>query len=147
MSVLARYLKENLWNHLFDTREAVLTRPTSYKLHFHTADPGDTGAANEVDTGEWTNYAAIVVNNDGVTSPYMETPWLVGEDWMTDNSGELDFGQAVMDAPDTTVTITHASLKDQAGNCWLKGALASSVVVRDDSPVKIADGVLDLVIK
>lgn len=147
MSVYARYMKERLWKHLFDTTQSAITRPTSFKVHLHTADPGDLGTSDEVDDAKWTNYAGLTINNDHTTSPYFETPWISSEDWVTDNNGELDFGKAVMDAPDTVVTVTHASLKDQLGNCWLKGELASSVVVRDGTPVKFADGTFDLIIK
>jgi hypothetical protein len=147
MSVYGRYLKENFWKHLFDTTQAAITRPTSYKVHLHTAEPGDLGISDEVDTADWTNYAAITVNNNHSTSPYFETPWLDGEDWVTDNNGELDFGQAVMDAPDIVVAVTHASLKDQLGNCWMKGELANPLVIRDGTPVKFADGTFDLRIK
>lgn len=143
MGIFSRYLKQGLWDHIFDTTKPSLPRPTSLKIHLHTADPGDLGTIGEVDILLWTNYAPVVVNNDGLSALRFETPWLDVEDWVTDNFGAVDFGTVVMDDPLTTMTITYMSIRDQLDNCWLKGQLATHKLISHGSTVKFVNGALD----
>lgn len=76
----------------------------------HTADPGETGASNELAVAN--GYARIPAAFTATGSS-------------ADNDADVVFGPAT----DNLGTVTHLSIWDalSGGNCWWKGPLDSSV--------------------
>ena len=122
-----------------------LERPILLRVHLHTGDPGNAGTANEVDTANWNNYVPAVIYTDGSTTPYMNPATVSGDNRYSDNLQKVTFtNSASMATPSTTVTVTHASVRDHNGNVWVKGPTTSSVLIRDGAPVVISAGALDI---
>lgn len=101
------------------------TRPTSWYVALHTADPGETGATGELSGNGYARQSAAFT--------------VVGS--TADNDADIVFG------PNTTTpwgTVSHASIWDavSGGNCLWKGALSASVSVAVNDEVKIAAAAL-----
>lgn len=97
MSV-ATYASEQIVKAMFTT--STLTRPTSWYLSLHTADPGRTGA-NEVADANYVRQSATF------------TASLNGDVWQAINDAEAAFPAA-----DAQFTVTHIAVFDAstAGN-------------------------------
>lgn len=121
------------------------TMPASWHVALHTGDPGETGAANEVDGTNWTNYAreAVARSTGGWDAAASEA----GGGQRVGNTGEIDFGTPTVSG--TQADVTHISVWDDpsAGNCWAKGALGSSKEINDGDPVKILADALGLALR
>lgn len=142
MTDLADYAEERVLNHLFNSGAAnQLTRPTSTQVSLHDGDPGEAGSANEVSTGDWSNYARVTVNNDGTTGTYWNAAAANAGGFRCTNNGEIDFGTATIVTP---VTVTHVVVRDHSGNALYVGALTASKQVTNGDPVKFLDAALAL---
>lgn len=82
------------------TTDAVDTRPTSWEVSLHTADPGTDGTANEVTDANYVRQAVTFVAD--VTDPV--TPFL-------ENSAIITYPSA-----DTGFVATHFVVWDNADN-------------------------------
>ena len=107
---------------------AAVTRPTSWFVALHTADPTETGAVGELSGNGYARQSAVFSE---------DTNGLV------DNDGIITFG------PCTTVNwgnVTHISVWDavSAGNCLAKGPLSSAVTININDSLTIAAGALDV---
>lgn len=113
MSALTNHGEDLLVTWMF-TATAV-TRPTTWFVALHTADPGEVGSADEVTTGTDADYVrksitfANPVASSGQVLSDASVSWTV-------NSGSAGY------------TVTHASIWDAstAGNCLMKGQLPVS---------------------
>jgi hypothetical protein len=145
MTNLTAYSKEGIVNYFCRRTEPPMDRPILLTVHLHTADSGDAGSANEVDSAVWTDYSPVQVNTDGATSPYMTAATQSGTDWISDNVQKITFTtSAVMVTEGTSLDITHASVRDHNGNVLLAGPLLATVTVVHNAPVHIPIGSLDI---
>jgi hypothetical protein len=126
MTALSNYAESLVIRWLFD--DVAVTRPTSWYVALHTADPGETGATGELSGNGYARQSATFTE---------DTNGLV------DNDADITFG------PNTTTNwgnVTHVSVWDavSGGNCLAKGALSSSVTINVNDSLKIASGALDI---
>lgn len=104
-----------------------VTRPTSWFVALHTADPTETGATGELSgNGYARQSAAFTEDTNG----------------LVDNDSDIVFG------PNTGSnwgTVTHVSIWDavSGGNCLFKGALTSSVAIAVNDSLRFPAGTLD----
>jgi hypothetical protein len=126
MTALSNFAESLAIRWLFD--DVAVTRPTTWFVALHTADPGETGATGELSGNGYARQSATFTE---------DTNGLV------DNDADINFG------PNITTpwgTVTHVSVWDasSAGNCLAKGALSSSVAIAVNDSLKIAAGALDI---
>lgn len=103
-----------------------VTRPASWFVGLHTADPGETGSTAElVGSGYARTAASFTVT--GSTAQ---------------NSGVVSFGPATAN----WTAATHFSVWDASsgGNCLMKGLLQASVTVNTGDSAQFAAGALSL---
>jgi hypothetical protein len=108
-----------------------------------TAEPTEAGTLNEVDTGDWTDYARqdVLRHTTGWAAATSEG----GGGQLSDNAGLIDFGTATV--PGADVDITHAAIVDGSGNWWMRAALPATKTVQNGDPVSIAIGALDFILR
>jgi hypothetical protein len=126
MTALSNYAESLVIRWLFD--DVAVTRPTSWFVALHTADPGETGATGELSGNGYARQSATFTE---------DTNGLV------DNDADITFG------PNTGSNwglVSHVSVWDavSVGNCLAKGALSSSVTINVNDSLKIAAGALDV---
>ena len=131
MAGMSNFLEGSLGDLLF--RNTAYAVPATY-VALYTADPTDADAGTEVSGG---SYARILVNNDGVTSPF----WKVGVDGLYDNDGLITFPTATA----AWGTITHVALRDALtlGNLLTHGILDVAKIVGIGDTFQFADGALN----
>lgn len=111
------------------TGEVAPTAPVSFYVALHTADPGASGASNEVDPiTEDTAYVRKAVAFTNGTN--------TGVVWYTENDADVVFDAAGAGA---SYTVTHVTIKDAltAGNTWATIELASPRAVVDGDIIRI----------
>jgi hypothetical protein len=126
MTALSNYAESQVIKWLMTN--ASVTRPTTWFVALHTADPGETGATAELSGNGYARQAATFTE---------DTNGLV------DNDSDVTFG------PNTGSNwgnVTHVSVWDtvSAGNCLAKGALSSPVTINVNDSLKLAAGSLDI---
>lgn len=126
MSAFTNYAEDLVLNWLFTAGAA--TRPTSWFAALHTGDPTETGAIAEL---SGNGYARQSVTFNAAASG------------LVDNTAELTFG------PNTSSnwgSVSHVSVWTlvSGGNCLIKGALNSAVVINVNDSLRIPAGQLDL---
>jgi hypothetical protein len=125
MTALTNYAESQVIKWLMTT--ASVTRPTTWFVALHTADPTETGAVAELSgNGYARQSAAFTEDTNG----------------LVDNDADITFG------PNTGSnwgSVTHVSIWDTvtAGNCLFKGALSSPVTINVNDSFKFAAGALD----
>lgn len=127
MTALSNFAESLAIRWLFD--DVAVTRPTTWFVSLHTADPGETGATGEVGAGVGYARQSATFTED--------------TNGLVDNDAIITFG------PNTTTnwgTITHVAVWDavSSGNCLAKGALSASVVININDSLQIAAGALDI---
>lgn len=88
------------------------TRPTAWYVALHTADPTETGAANEVVTGTDADYVRKTLTFANPVADSGQIVSTVAASW-------------TVDVASGGYTVTHISIKDAltAGNTLFKGSL------------------------
>lgn len=106
-----------------------LTRPTALYLSVHTADPGDTGTANEITTGDDPDYIRQLSGFDSAAT-------LVGGDTYTRNN----IAGIWVPGTGANLTAAYSGIWDAAtaGNCLYTGALSPSRQYIDGQTFSIA---------
>ena len=121
------YLEDALLDHVLGGPD--FDRPATVYVHLYTAAPSDSGGT-EVDTDDWTNYAAEpVLNND--------TNFPAALDGLKSNGVAIDFGVAAIAAP---VHVEGFALQDSSGNLLYWGDLTTHKDISDGDPVEIPIG-------
>lgn len=131
--VLSNYAKTALLNHLL--RTAALTKPTTWYMSLHGADPGTTGA-NEVASVGGYERAAAPTGDANWTAPTAS-----GGVQQITNLAAIGYPAATLDWG--AGPVTHAGFWDAAtgGNFWLGGALGiSRVVLAGNSGISFGAG-------
>ncbi len=103
MTDFSNYSEAEIMKYLF-TAESMGTRPTTWYVALHTADPTEDGSVAEVTDAGYARESVAFTRT-------------LGE---VDNDAAVTFGVAVV-----AYTVTHVSVWDAvtAGNCLAKGAL------------------------
>jgi hypothetical protein len=110
---------------------AAPTRPTSRTVKLFTVNPTDAGGGTEVDTADWSNYAAQTASFGAAATSTGTSS--------ASNSADVDFGTA---AATGDVTLTGFGVYDHLGNLLYWAPFSSNQVVQDGNPVKFAAGAL-----
>jgi hypothetical protein len=115
------YLEQKLLNHVL--RNTAFTQPSALYMALHTADPGDTGTANEVTGG---SYARQTIAFGSVAT--INTP--------ATNSGAVNFTSM------PAVTVTHFSIQDAStsGNPLFIGPLTTPQTLTAGQTLTFAAG-------
>jgi len=120
MSAFSNYMEEKVVKWSFSASNSMPTQPTSVWISLHTADPGETGASNEVSGG---NYARRDVSLTG--------GWTVDQDgngdWRARNANTIQFPSS--GTVTWTATVSHFAIWDANSgtpNCLYKGVLQAS---------------------
>lgn len=126
MTAFSNYAETLVLTWIFTSDAA--TRPTTWFVGLHTADPTEVGNVSELSGNGYARQSVTF------TAPASGA---------TENSALLTFG------PNTTTnwgTVTHLSVWDASttGNCLAKGALSSSVAINVGDSLTIAAGALDI---
>lgn len=125
MSDFTDYAENLLLAWMFTTGAAV--RPTAWYVALHTADPGETGDANEVLVGDDADYTRKTMT------------------YAAPSGGQSLSTLAVAHTPAvgaTAYTVTHLSICDAltAGNVLMKGALAVPRTIDNANPLSLSAG-------
>lgn len=126
MTAFSNYAENLVLDWIFTTGSA--TRPTTWYVGLHTADPTEAGSTGELSGNGYARQSVtFAAASSGATS----------------NSGTLTFG------PNTSSnwgTVSHISVWDAstAGNCLAYGALSSSVAISVGDSLVISAGNLDI---
>ena len=122
------YLEQKILDDIY--RLSAFTKPTSLYVALFTADPGETGASNEVSGNA---YARVQVTNDSST-------------WSRSGSVISNVGAITFTAPTPASwgTVTHFGMFDAAtsGNYWGGAALATPRATSIGVAVSFAIGAL-----
>jgi hypothetical protein len=137
---IGTYAQEYLLNCAL--RNTAFSRPATFYVSLHTADPTDAGTGAEVSGG---SYARMPLNT-GASSEFSAAASGSGGMQCT-NTPDLDFPQATA----AWGTITHVALWDDdgspVGNMWFYGPLAASKVIGINDYFSINAGDLKAIIK
>lgn len=119
MSAATDYLENKLADHIY--RNTPYTSPLKTYVALHTADPGETGALNEVATAVWSTYA----RQDAAKGGAQNTAWTAPANGVCKNSLQLLYA---MYNGAAALTVTHFSIWDAetAGNALVYAPLASA---------------------
>jgi hypothetical protein len=124
MAAMTDYLEDKVRDHVL--RQIAYTAPTSVKLHLYTTATTDAGGGTEVAGGSYA----------GQTVTFQAGAAGSGA---ADNSGAVSF----VNMP--AATVTHAAIKDQAGNMLLHGALTAPKTVGAGDTLTFAAGDIDAI--
>lgn len=133
MAGMSDYLEQALLNELF--RNANFAVPTTY-IALLTADPTDAGTMTGEVSAAGSAYARLLVNKDGVTSPYWAAPADNGAGgYKVVNTQDLNFAVATANWG----TITHIAIMDAVtgGNMLFSGALGASKLIQTNDKLTI----------
>lgn len=127
MSSFTNALETDVLTHFFTTSTAP-TRPTTWYLSLHTADPGETGSASAEVSGNAYARVAVTFSVSGNNAS---------------NSAAVEFAAA---SPATWGTITHVGIMtaETSGTMIAYGALASSRTVAAGDVLRVQTGDLDV---
>jgi hypothetical protein len=128
--------------HFFNEVAHGVVGPT--KVRLHDGDPGAAGTANEVDTGDWTNYVAQDVETNLTDSPFWDVPEAsTGSFRKVVNDDVVDYGTATIVTP---VLVTHFSVFDSSGTPKFLGsaALTTPKTINNGDPVSFPAGALTI---
>lgn len=119
MTAATNYLENKLIDNVL--RNTAYTPPAKTFIALHTADPTDTGTANEVTTGTWPTY----VRQDASKGGAQTAAWSAPNDGVTSNSLQLLYA---MYNGAAALTVTHFSIWDAAtgGNALVYAPLSSA---------------------
>ena len=119
MAGFSDYAEQQVLQHVFGISS--YTAPTAWYVKLHTADPGESGANNEVSGGSY--------------APVNNTSWA----WDSGNSRIKNSALIRFDGL-PSATITHFSIHSASsgGNCLMTGALGSSQTVTSGSSLEFA---------
>ena len=127
MSDFTDYIEEQIIDWTFGGSDMPAAHANVY-VSLHTADPTNSGEANEVDSGT-TNYSRAETTANG--------------DWtrtgnQAENAAEIGFGVA----DGSWGTITHFSIWDaeSAGNALMSGELDQSKTVEENDEIRFDAG-------
>ena len=140
MSHFSNYLEEKI----VESSLRGGTWPTISNIYIalFTADPGETGAANEVNpAGTWTNYARI----DAAVGGAIASGWSASADGVTSNAKTITFA-ANNGAAD--VTVTHIGIFDAStgGNMLYYAPLASSKTLKQGDVLSFGIGAITITV-
>lgn len=121
---MAENLSEQLIKYFF-TDEAVSSRPASWEVALHTADPGTTGA-NEVVEGAYARQSVTFAAADA------------GVYWQASNEADVTFPAAGVGA---SYSVTHFSIIDATNaEVLTSGALPVAIPVVEGTIISFAAG-------
>lgn len=128
MSNLSDYSEAAVLNWLMTTQ--AVTRPTTWFIGLHTANPGDTGTGELGTTSGYTRKVATFASAVAGTGT-------------TDQSADITFGPATTS---NWGTISGVSVWDATtgGNCLFQGTFATARTILINDQLTIAAGALDL---
>lgn len=126
------YLENKILDHVYGGGD--YTRPATVYVHLYTVAPTDAGGGTEVDTADWTNYAAVAVTNNATNFP-------AASGGSKASGADIDFGTAVIVTP---VTVVAFAIKDGVGNYLGWNNLTASKTVTNGDPVKFPAGSLTI---
>lgn len=110
MTAFTDYSEAEIMKYLFTT-ETMGTRPTTWFVALHTADPGEVGTTAEVSGSSYARQSATFTRTNNQVA----------------NTAAITFPAATT----TGYTVTHVSVwtASTSGTCLIKGPLASSKVI------------------
>lgn len=119
MSAATDYLENKLADHIY--RNTAYVSPAKTYIALHTADPGETGALNEVSLAVWSTYA----RQDAAKGGAQAAAWTAPANGVSKNAFQLLYA---MYNGAAALTVTHFSIWDAAtgGNALVYAPLASA---------------------
>lgn len=140
MSQFSNYLEEKIIE--CSLRGGTWPTITTIYIALFTADPGETGTANEVNpAGTWTNYARVDAADGGAIS----SGWSASADGVSSNAKAITFAANNGSAD---VTVTHIGIFDAAtgGNMLYHAPLASSKTLKQGDVLSFGVGAITVTV-